>query len=455
MFLKSNLFKNGIATALQKLVRVFEQLMLVPFYITAWGAAYYGEWLTLTILPSLLAFSDLGIGSAAANSYVLKYVSGNYQGAADSGKSGKTLVTYCVLGSVVIGAITLFVMNYFHLMDKSLIPKNDAMTAVSLMMLARLIDFYQQLYEGYYRAVRRAPYSINLLTYYALLKVVVSIIILYSGGGIILLSLATLVCAILFNAFYAITAVRLLPVENRLDGTSQKLEMRQIAKTGFGYLLSPIWQAIYFQGTTFVIRIVLGPAAVATFNTVRTVSRSANQIYSLVNGTFFPEIQFEVASEKYDNAKKLFRTSLIIVSALAIAGMLFLALLGPWVYDIWTRGKLKPPTAMWNIFIIGIGFNALWWTAGVVFRAVNKPLNFAFMGVISSLVSIVASYLLSKRFGLTGAAIGNLSLDIIMAFYVLPASCKLINQSFSNLFKDMYMDIKGGTLLKKLKTKTT
>lgn len=73
MSLKKNLLKNGLATVFQKLIRVFEQLALVPFFISAWGAAYYGEWLTLTIFPTIIGLSDLGIGSAAANTFVLRY----------------------------------------------------------------------------------------------------------------------------------------------------------------------------------------------------------------------------------------------------------------------------------------------------------------------------------------------------------------------------------------------
>ena len=88
MSLKKNLIKNGIASALQKGVKVAEQLLLVPFFINAWGAAYYGEWLTLTIIPTMLGFSDLGFGSAACNSFVLKYAAGDKKGAADTAKSG-------------------------------------------------------------------------------------------------------------------------------------------------------------------------------------------------------------------------------------------------------------------------------------------------------------------------------------------------------------------------------
>jgi len=75
---KKNIIKNGLSSFGQKGVRVLEQLFLIPFFITHWGTAYYGEWLTLTIIPSVLAFSDLGLGSAAPNSFVLKYASGKY-----------------------------------------------------------------------------------------------------------------------------------------------------------------------------------------------------------------------------------------------------------------------------------------------------------------------------------------------------------------------------------------
>lgn len=77
------IFNNGIANIAQKIVRILDQLLLVPFFLTAWGAEYYGEWLTLSIVPSVLAFSDLGFGSAVSNGFVLAYAAGNKQQAAN------------------------------------------------------------------------------------------------------------------------------------------------------------------------------------------------------------------------------------------------------------------------------------------------------------------------------------------------------------------------------------
>ena len=81
MSLKRKLLANGLASFLQKSVIVLDKLFLIPFFIQFWGVEYYGEWLTLTIIPSFLKFSQLGFGNAAANMFVLRYAGGDKQGA--------------------------------------------------------------------------------------------------------------------------------------------------------------------------------------------------------------------------------------------------------------------------------------------------------------------------------------------------------------------------------------
>ena len=85
--MKNNIVKgiigNGLAQITLKVIRVMEQLLLIPFFLAAWGAAYYGEWITLSIIPTVLTFTNFGFGSAVSNSFVLAYTGGNKQKAAD------------------------------------------------------------------------------------------------------------------------------------------------------------------------------------------------------------------------------------------------------------------------------------------------------------------------------------------------------------------------------------
>lgn len=442
MSLKKNLLKNGLASAIQKGIKIAEQLLLVPFFITAWGAAYYGEWLTLTIIPTILGFSDLGFGSAAANSFVLRYASNDKQGAANISKSGFLSLHIIVLSSIVVSVLVMVVLSYFQILDKLLIQKQDAILALSFLMIARIISFYNPLNEAYFRSARNAALSINLFSINSALNLGVGILILLLKGGIVLFAFSNLIVALCFTAFYAYMARKTLPINKEIKGIVLKSEIKTIFQKGFGYLLSPIWQAIFFQGTTFVVRIVLGPIAVTVFNTVRTLTRAVNQANSMVIASVLPELQFEIGAGNLKQARKIFRLALSTITLVALIGVVFLYFGGPWFYELWTRKALNPPTLMWNIFIIGVVFNAIWWLSSDVLITANKPYDFTLAAVIVAAFAVLISYFLSIQFGLTGAAIGSLFLDVILFIYILPRSCKLIEQPLSLLISDFLFDFK-------------
>lgn len=443
MSLKKNLLKNGFATLIQKGIKISEQLLLVPFFITAWGAAYYGEWLTLTIIPSIIGFSDLGFGTAASNSFILKYAGNEKQEASNIAKSGFFSINIIVISTMLLSFLIIAVSNYFDLFEKSLIPKPDAILAVTFLMLARVLGFYQPLNEAYFRAARKASLSINLQSIYSGLNLVVGLIVLLCKGNIVLYAFTNLIIAIVFNIFYAIIARRVLPLYQEYKGILLLSDIKTIFHKGFGFLLSPVWQAIFFQGTTFVVSIVLGPVAVTIFNTVRTLTRAVNQANAMVIATVLPELQFEIGADNFVKARKIFRLGLTIITIIGVMGVVFLYIGGPWFYELWTRKALNPPAMMWNIFIFGILFNAIWWMSSDVLIAANKPYEFTIAGIIAAVLAVVISYFLSLSFGLTGAAMGSLFLDVFLFVYVLPRSCKLIEQPLTSLIGEVILDCKA------------
>ena len=207
-------------------------------------------------------------------------------------------------------------------------------------------------------------------------------------------------------------------------------------------MLSPVWQAIYFQGTTFIVRIFLGPVAVTIFNTVRTLTRAVNQANAIVISAVSPDLQFEMGVGNFERARKIFRFSLFIITIITISGSVFLFLRGSWFYEIWTNKSLNPPLLMWNVFIVGIIFNAYWWMSSEVFNVLNQPYKFTIVALIASVISIVLTYFSTVSFGLLGAAIGNLFLDIFLLFYLFPRSCILIKQPLNSLLSNVYFDCK-------------
>ncbi|MDO6519611.1 lipopolysaccharide biosynthesis protein [Zobellia uliginosa] len=440
MSLKKRLFNNGIAYVLQKGVRVLEQLFLVPFFISAWGAAYYGEWLTLTIIPSVIAFSDLGFGTSAANSFVLTYAAGDKKKAADINKTGMYIITIMVLVAISLGIVSIFILNYFKVFDKSLIDSHDAIIAVSILILAYLLNFYNQLIESYFRAAQKAALSINLLTIKASANLGAGLLILLLDYGVVAFAFSQLTVSIVFNVVYWALGKRVLGLFKTHKGKKDKSILKDITQKGLGYLMFPAWQAIYFQGTTFAVRIILGPEAVAVFNTVRTLSRSVNQLLNIISSSIFPELQYEIGEGNMEKARKIYRFSIVSSFIIAFIGVVFLAIFGLWFYQLWTQNELHVPESMWYIFVTGILFHAFWWSSEPVFRAKNEPFKFAKAGITSACFSVLLTYIFSKYWGLTGAAMGALSLDLMMALIIMPLSAAMLNLKPIDILSHAYSD---------------
>ena len=456
--IKKNLLKNSLATGTQKVVALMDSLLLVPFFISNWGVAYYGEWLTLTVIPTVLSLSNLGIGTAASNRFVLNYGAETKKKAEDIFKTGFAIVTFVMICGIVISAFVLFILNEFEVFEKSLIQKEEAIWAISLLILARLIGFYNPLFFGRFVTARRASLSIHLITIKTLVELGFGLLVLNLGYGIIPYAISRLAIAVLFNVFYAFKALNVLKIEKEHKGSIKKKYAKSIAQKGIAYLMSPVWQSIYFQGTTFVVRIVLGPEAVTVFNTVRKLSRTVNQVLNMIVQSIFPEFQYEIAQGNTKKSHKLFRVSIIIVFFTALIGAFSLSVFGLWFYEIWTNSTIEVPIVMWNVFIVSILFNSLWWASTMVYSALDKPYYFALSGVLAATVSVVASYFLAQFLGLNGVAIGSLSLDLILSFLMLPYACKLLKIKKSDLIAEGFKDFKNMAVqvfVKILRTKHT
>lgn len=432
---------NGLAQITMKVIHALDQLLLIPFFLTAWGATYYGEWVTLSIIPAVLGFSDLGIGSAASNSFVLAYVSGKKQQAANLRKSGLVIISGTILLGVILTIAFLFVVNQFDLFDKIVIPANDAIIAVILMMIAKLFTFYHHLIGGFFRAARKSVLGNFIHSGYFASNLLFGFIALLMGCNVVGYAFSQLIVSMLFTALFLIVGNRAIELKE-YKGHVIVSDIKIIISKGLGYMMNMVWQSIYFQGSTFVVRLTLGPESVAVFNTMRTACRSVSQIFNVINGSVYPELQYEYGMGNMYVVQRLFRTSILISFLVGIGGALLLSVFGMDIYNWWTQNSLLVSNEIWYIFIIGIVFNGVWWTCIVAYSVTNNPYNFSIPSTIVAIISVGVSYVLSEYFGLLGAVLGIVLFDVIMMFYILPNSSKLLGLTTKDIFSQTSEDLK-------------
>lgn len=443
MSIRKNLVLNSFVSIGQKIVRICDQLLLVPFFLDSWGAAYYGEWLTLTIIPSVLAFSDLGVGSAISNSFVLSYVSGDKQKSANIYKSGIMVISLTILLAVILMVGILLGGLSGGIYEKSIIPVQDAMLAVSFLMVAKMLSFYSQMIDGFFRASHKAAMGGFIGVCNSMVNIVVGIVVLVVGYGIVEYAMSQLLVTILFVSVSFVIGRRLISF-GESKGYVVKSEIVDIVKKGGGYLFTPIWQCVYFQGTTFAVRIVLGPEVVAVFNTVRTVCRSVNQFFSIINASVFPELQFEYARGNIEVVHRLFRISVIVSVFIGMFGVVLLCICGTPLYNWWIGGQLIVDKTVWVVFMFGAFFNVIWWTSVVTYRVTNRPYHFAMISTIMASVSVLLVYFLSSLYGLAGAAFGTVLFEFVMMIFVVPDSCRLLGMNVGCFFRCFQEDVMVG-----------
>ena len=430
---------NGLAQITIKVVRLLDQLLLVPFFLLYWGASYYGEWLTLTIIPSILGFSELGVGTSAANSFVLAYAAGNQQQAANIRKSGLLIISFAVLFGTVLTILILFITNELNLFEKSLISANEAITAVSLLMIAKLVYFYNHFVEGCFRGARKAALGAFLYSGYYVANILVGLCVLYGGGGVVGYAFSQFIVSISYTILYFIIGNKQIDLIG-FNGHIVASDLKNILLKGLGYMMNPIWCSIYFQGSTFVVRLTLGSEAVTIFNTMRTACRSISQLFNVINGSVLPELQYEYGMGNVQVVHRLFRISMLTSIAIGIIGTILLCLYGLDIYNLWTKNILYVSNYVWYTFVFGILFNGVWWTAIVAYSVTNKPYHFGFASIITACLSLAVSYLLSIHIGLWGAVMGTVLFDLIMMLYILPDSCHLLGMRIKDIFTHINED---------------
>lgn len=442
--MKNNIVKgiigNGLAQIVLKVIRMLDQLLLIPFFLTSWGVAYYGEWVTLSIIPAILGFSDLGIGTAVGNSFVLAYAAGERQKAADLRKSGFLVISCTIILGAILSLMILYVTNHLELFDRTLILASDAIISVTLLMIAKLITFYHHLIEGLYRGAQKSVLGSFIYSGYSAANLFAGFIALVVGSGVVGYAFSQFIVSFSFTIIYFIHGNKIINLEG-CKGYVLISDIKLIIFKGVGYMVNMIWQIVYYQGGIFVVRLTLGPESVTIFNTIRTACRSISQMFNVVNGSVFPALQYEYGKGNIHIVYRLFRLSILISIIIGIIGVVLLSLYGLNIYYMWTQSVLTVPEEVWYTFVIGILFNAVWWSAIVAYSVTNNPYNLAIPCLIVACVSVGLSYIMSIYYGLWGAVFGTIIFDVIMMFYVIPDSSRLLglktNQLFSNLEDDI------------------
>jgi O-antigen/teichoic acid export membrane protein len=435
---QERLLKGLGATVLGPLVTIMVQLVSVPVFLHSWGAKAYGEWLILSAIPTYMAFSDIGFSSVSANDMTMRVAIGDFNGALETFQSTWALIssTSLLVGLIfVTGTYLLPVTRWLNLSTTS---PADARLILILLLSFTLVSIQADLICAGFRCEGNYAFGMFIKNTVRFTEsLAVTILVAFHGTPrqaaatyLIVLTTGTVIMAAIMT--------RKSPWLRYGFSHASFLSTRRLISPAFAYMAFPAGNALSIQGMVLVIAALLGPIAVATFSTMRTLTRFGFQIMEAVKNSVWPELSAAYGTRNWALARKLHRVACQASLWMSLGSVVFLGFAGNRIIEVWTNGRIVMDVTAFRWLLVVIVANSFWYTSSVVTVASNTHERIAVCYLAGTCVSLILARFLIPHFGISGAAMSLLAIDLIVGWYVLNRSLETLRENASEFFASMF-----------------
>ena len=420
-------WRNGFGAHIYgQAIVVLIQLVGVPVLLHYWGTQLYGEWLILSAIPTYLSMTDLGFSQSAANDMTQRVARGDVDGALAVFQSlGAMVFSVALIGLLVVLAL-LITLPIGHWMHFQVLSSRDVRWVLALLAAEVLARLTEGVSHAGYRST--GDYALHVGIFYSTLLAQSAMvwIVAAAGFGPVFAAAAILVVRILEAPIVAWLLVHRHP-ELSFGLTHAKREhLRMLVKPAFANVSMPLAQALNVQGMVLAIGGTLGPLAVVTFSTLRTLTRVALQAVMTVSQAAEPEL-----AAAYGSGERLLLADLYVHALragiwLSCAAAAVLAVVGAPLLTFWTRGKVTMNASLFRWLLLSGVLSALWFTSLTALKAANRHVRAASLyALVTGITVVLAAVLLHFTGRLASAGMALVLIDLIMILFSLPAAARL------------------------------
>lgn len=417
----SRLIKGFGANAIGQVLNVAAKVLLVPLFISAWGANIYGEWLVLYSLIAYLSLSDMGGQVYIVNRLTQAYASQDIDLFRTSLHSGLALFFY--LPGILFVLLIIIVGLYPIERSLGIIETSHNMTVIIAVLLGAqfLIALPQGLLVGMYRAIGQLPRGVmfgNLIIFLQLLFTATGLFVGANMVGIAavqMLPYGIVVGMVTIDLNRQFPNIKILSLQH----ASVSL-MRTFIRPSLHFFSIQLSQLLSIQGTILVAGALLGSVQVVVFSALRTIANSIKQLLGLLSHTAWPEITRLDMEGDNERLHGLFR--FIVRSSLlgAVAFFIIFHFWGEDIFRLWLGEVLIYNQSAMDLILLYVVQLVFWTACSHVLMAMNHHEGLARTVAFSSLFTIALSYAGANQFGLTGMISGMILADALLPLWLVP-----------------------------------
>ena len=402
-----------------------------------WSTSEYADWIKLYTIPGFFALATGGFGSVVINELTIEY-----------GKSGpdknqrelfvttlfaNTLVTLLLLVMVLMVPIR-WVQFFF---DTRILSPSQLRIVLACFALQFGVQQLLYFFGGCFRSLRFVVEGILWYNAVQFALLVTSVATIYLGGTPVHLAICFFLTQLAGLALMSLDLYRREANYNPLGVCFSWSTMRRLIVPSTFFVAIPLGHALRQQGLILLLGRIVSDESVVSFNAMRTLSNAVSQLVGLTNRSVLPEYSIAYGDNNIDRMRLIHRKVCQAGMSMVVAAVIFLVVLGPLIFSVWTSGNIAFDYATFYLLLIVLIFRSFWMTSAVIAMATNRHERLAGSYIFLSLLMLAITAPILMSIGLPGAAIGLLLVDITMVMIVVPQSLKFTSDDSSSFLASL------------------
>lgn len=411
-----NVLKNTILSAGMKVASLICSLLIVPITIDYLSPENYGVWMAITSILYWFAFMDVGLGNGMRN-YMAEAISReDYHSARSYFSTAVFLLSLIALTIGVICIPLLYLVDLNFIFNTTNIPTIQLANVLTIAISFSLFQFVAKNVGMVYVAMQK--YAVNdIIVFTGSLSSVITVYILTKTTASNLAYVVTAFTSLPALAF-AIAAIplirkypQLIPSINSIDFKSA----RKIVTKGMGFFLIQITSClVIFGSANVIISHFCGPEEVTVYNVAYKLFHVLVVGYTIIISPLWNAYTDAYAKQDYTWIRKAFRKSLLFWGGSVICGLMMLALSG-WFFERWIGNSVHIPFAVSACvlaYVCMLNFNNC---VTYLINGLNKIRIQIITSVMTTLIYLIAVFIIKDRFGIIGISLSMVGAYIIMS----------------------------------------
>ncbi|WP_151764254.1 lipopolysaccharide biosynthesis protein [Acinetobacter soli] len=425
------LLKSTFANSFSLIIRLLEQILLVPIFLTAWSISFYGEWLIITAIPTFLALSDMGFITSGSNELARRASNESDKSVRDYYSHYIVLCTLWCLFFINIILIFIYFAPLVEFFKLTFFSENETKLIFAILCLSALFNQNSLALLAGLRVRGKYHIGLWLRAFFAFLRL--SLL----GLGLYFFHISPLYAAIII-LFCSIACYFIEKIIVKSSGLSSnwsmlfkngEVKLKEIL-IGIEYMLLPFSQMIVLQGSIILMGFFFTGREVAIYSTHRTLSRLISSILQMAINPLTAEVG--LLQKKHD--KKRLKNILLSVSRLTIWISIFfiiiLMLSGKLLFLIWTNGKISFYPFVFFALLLMTLFEAVWRTLATVRLGTNHHQPIVRGYFILSLTGTFFAYICAKQLTFQSMVVSYLLIDVFMCIVVAHYTFLFLNINY-------------------------